>query len=135
MRAAVRPLLFFALLCAFTAVAHSQPESTTDLTAIGGTNYLGWSKGSPSATVGGVDVIAIDKAILGYTCTKIVIRVIDDATGATLDTITINNPGSPATASFTGLGNNRRVRIQVDATFQNGNLFEALQITGTVTTQ
>lgn len=140
MRAAVRPLLFISVLYSFTAVTHSRLQADHDSgsdadSTIGGGNYLGWSKNSPTPTVGGVDVSAVTRLGPGFTCTSIVVRVIDSTTLATLDTITINNPGSPATASFTGLGSNRAVQVRVDATFQDGNQFETLQITAPITTR
>src|SRR5262245_9023990 len=120
MRASVRPLLFFLLLCALAATAHSQSDSNYD-SVVGGSCYLAWAKGSPKATPGGVDAEVVLRPAAGYSCTSLVIRVVDDATGATLDTMNMSGPASPATTSFHGLGRNRLVQVRADATFQNGN--------------
>jgi hypothetical protein len=134
MRAAVRPLVFFVALCGFTTAAHSQSGigggSTFDL------NYLGWAKDSPKAAVGGVDVTVNYQPTMGYTCTKVVIRVIDDATGKTIDTFTAEPPNAKVvTTSFPGLGSNRTVQVTAEAIFQSGEVFDTQQLEAVVTTQ
>jgi hypothetical protein len=129
MRAAVRPLLVFASLFALTSASQSDPAPG------GGVNSLAFNKSSPTPTKGGVDVSAMQKPTVGYTCTKITIRIIDNATGDTLDTYVENNPGAVVTKSFTGLGANREVQVIVDAIFSSGNLFDPKRIEAVATTQ
>jgi hypothetical protein len=98
-------------------------------------NYLAFSKNSPAPQTGGVDVSVDQKPTTGYTCTKMVIRVIDNATGMTLGTFSVANPGPTVTNSFTGLGNNRQIQVTADATFQSGATFDPKRIMATTTTK
>jgi hypothetical protein len=134
MRAAVRPLAFFVALCGFTATAQSQSEDR--IVSVSDLNYLGWGKGSPTPTTGGVDVVVNYQPTMGYTCTKVVIRVIDNATGKTLDTFTSEPPTARiVTNSFTGLGSNKMIQVTAEAVFQNGEVYDTQQIEAVVTTQ
>jgi hypothetical protein len=96
---------------------------------------LDFAKGSPSATTGGVDVTVTDKATTGYTCTEITIRIVRVSDNQTLDSATFSNPGASVSKSFTGLGNNVNVRIDVSATFKSGTLFDFKDLEATVTTR
>jgi hypothetical protein len=127
MRAAARALALFGVLCGFA--------TTTGASVAPAVNSLGFATGSPAPTVGGVDVTVNQKPAPGYTCTKITIRVIDDATGQTLATQVFNNPGASVSKSFTNLANNLAVQVTVDATFQNGGTFDTKAIDAVVTTK
>lgn len=131
MRLAVRPLLVFVSL--FGATAAARPEVGVPVPV--GLNSVAFKGGSPSPTVGGVDVAVEPKPAAGYACTKIVIRVIDNATGATLDTHSVNNPPATVTKSFAALGSNKQVQVTVDATFTSGDLVDTKQIDAVVTTK
>jgi hypothetical protein len=128
MRAAVRPVFLVALLIT-VAAAQSQPSPT------GGYNLLNFGKGSPTPTPGGVDVVVTTKPTAGYTCTEIVIRVIRVSDGQTLDSHTVARPGATVSKPFTGLGSHVPVRVAVEATFQNGNVFDFKDIEDFVTTR
>ena len=129
MRIRVQSLLVFVFLCGFGQFAQSDPLPG------GGGNYLGFSKGSPTAQTGGVDVSVDQKPTTGYTCTKITIRVIDNTTGMTLGTYTENNPGGSVSKSFTGLGSNREIQVPAAATFQSGATFDPKHIMTSLTTK
>ncbi len=129
MRAAVRPFLLLGVLFAFVTTAQPDPVPG------GGYNLLDFAKGSPSATKGGVDVTVTDKATAGYKCTEITIRIVRASDGQTLDTATFSNPGGSVSKSFTGLGNNVNIRIDVSATFQGGTQFDFKDLEATVATQ
>jgi len=128
MRAAVRPLLLLVVLCGLAAAALSQPNPGAEA------NYLGWGPNSPAAFPDGVSATAIQKAAPGYTCPGMVIRVIDDTTGKTIDTFSVENPKETVNAMFTGLGSNRKVQVTADATFQSGGTFDPKHIEAVVTT-
>lgn len=129
MRAAVRPLLLLALICAFTAMAQSEGD------AFLGVNQLTFQSNSPTSTKGGVDVAVTQKAAPNFICTRITIRVIDDATGMTIDTYTVENPGESVSKSFIGAGNKKKVQVTVDANFQQGQTVDPKHIEAVVTTQ
>jgi hypothetical protein len=129
MRAIVRPLSLLALICAFVAMAQSEGEVYL------GVNQLTFQTGSPSATTGGVDVAVTQKAAANFTCTRITIRVIDKATGMTIDTYIVNNPGESVSKSFTGIGGNKQVEVTVDAMFQSGAVFDPRHLGAVVTTR
>ena len=71
MRAAARSLVLLVVIACTPAAAVAQ----------GGVNLLAFQAGSPTAKAGGVDVAVTQKPTGGYTCTKLVIRLIDDAAG------------------------------------------------------
>jgi hypothetical protein len=130
-------LLCFLLFCGFTPTARTagDPLPSTDHPSAPDLNYLGWGKDSPTPIRGGVNVVVEHKASAGFTCTQIVIRVIDEATGETLDTLTVKSPGKTVTAAFNGLGNNRKVQVTVEATFRSGGTFESALIEAVLATQ
>jgi hypothetical protein len=99
-----------------------------------GVNQLYFAAGSPSATTGGVDVGLTIKPTTGYTCTVVTIYIVDQNSNI-LASATIKNPGSTVTQSFTGLGNNVNVDIQVNSTFQSGAVFDNPYLEGNVTTK
>jgi len=129
MRAVVRPLLLLALIGVFTAWAQSEGEIFL------GVNQLTFQSGSPSATTGGVDVAVTQKAAANFTCTRITIRVIDKATGMTIDTYIVNDPGESVSKSFTGIGGNKQVEVTVDAMFQSGSVYDPKHLDAVVTTR
>jgi len=129
MRTFHRPVLICICLGGVVQLAQS------DAVPGGGVNYLGYSKNSPTPQSGGVDVSVDQKPTTGYTCTKMTIRVIDNMTGMTLDTYSVDNPGPTVAKSFTGLGGNRQIQVTVDATFQNGATFDPKRIMATTTTK
>jgi hypothetical protein len=131
MRLAVRPLLVFVLLFSATAAARSEVGVPVPV----GLNSVAFKAGSPSPTVGGVDVAVDQKAGPGYACSRVVIRVIDNATGATLETHRVNNPPATVTKSFAALGSNKEVQVTVDATFISGDLVDQKQVDAVVTTR
>jgi hypothetical protein len=94
-----------------------------------------WNVGSPVGTTGGVDASVVIAPGLGWTCTEITIRVIDDSTNMTLGTHTVENPGTLVSNSFTGLGSNVLIRVTVNATFQNGGNLDFKDLESFVTTQ
>src|SRR5436309_1843057 len=112
---ALRPFLLLGLLVAFVAIAQSQPAPG------GGYNSVDFAKGSPTPTPGGVDVTVTQRPTSGYTCTEITIRVVRVSDAKTLDSCTFQNPAPIVSKSFTGLGNGVEVRVDVQATFQNGS--------------
>jgi hypothetical protein len=61
--------------------------------------------------------------------------VIDNVTGKTLDTFTVENPRGDVRNAFTGLGSNKAIQVTVDATFQSQTMSEAKFIETVVTTQ
>lgn len=132
MRAAVRPFLVLMLLCGFTAISRSEIGQPVPG---GGVNLLAFLKGSPTPTDGGVDVAVMQRPTAGYTCTKMTVRVIDNASGQTLGTYVVDNPGGVVTKSFTALGNNKQIQVTANATFQNGTMFDTKSIEAVVTTQ
>lgn len=140
MRAAVRLLFFAVLMGSLTVTANAQIIEPTDPGQLlqpvpgGGVNDLVFSKGSPSATTGGVNVSAMPTPTVGYVCTKVTVRVIDNATGMTLETYIVNNPVRVVTRSFTGLGSNKQIQVTVDAIFQSGETFDSKHIEAVVTT-
>jgi len=129
MRVPVRPLCFVALLGGFAATAQSQPEPQ------GGVNQFYWAANSPGATLGGVDASAIDKPATGYTCTEVVLRVVDDRTGKTLDSYTDSQAGGAVSKSFTGLESGLKVQVTANATFQGGTIFDLKFVEADVTTK
>ena len=129
MRTAVRPLLFFVLLCGFTAAAQSGPVPG------GGINVIAFAAGTPTPTVGGVDVTVTQKATTGYTCTEIIVRVIDDKTGKTLATEQVTNPANSISKSFAGFGSGTQIQVTADGTFQKGTTFDFPFIQQVVTTK
>jgi hypothetical protein len=140
MRAAVRLSFFVVLASSLTVTANARILEPIDLNPLlqteldGGVNNLVFSKGSPAPTTGGVNVSAQAQPTTGYVCTKITVRVIDNATGMTLDTYIVNNPVRIVTKSFTGLGSNKEIQVTVDAVFQNVDIFDAKHIEAVVTT-
>ena len=126
---AVRTFLLLGLLVAVAALAQSQPAPG------GGINLLNFRLGSPSPTKGGVDVTVTARPTAGYTCTEITVRVVRVSDGKTLDSCTFQNPGGMVSKSFTGLGSNVGVRVDVQATFQNGSWFDFRDRDTTVTTR
>lgn len=129
MRVVVRSSLLIALLAVVVAAAQSQPAPG------GGYNLLNFGKGTPAPTAGGVDVIVTNKPTPGYKCTEITIRVVRASDGQTLDKFTASNPGMTVNKSFNGLANNLKVRVAVEATFQNGNWFDFKDIEAFITTK
>lgn len=140
MRAAVRLSFFVVLMSSITATANAQIIEPADPGQLlqpvpgGGVNDLAFARGSPSATTGGVNVSATPTPTTGYVCTKVTIRVIDNATGMTLDTYIVNNAVRVVTKSFTGLGSNKQIQVTVDAIFQSGETFDTKHIEAVVTT-
>jgi hypothetical protein len=140
MRAAVRLSFLVVLAGSLTATANTRIIEPTDPSPLlqtvpgGGVNELVFATGSPAPTTGGVNVSAQPKPTTGYICTKVTIRVIDNATGMTLATYSVNNPVRIVTKSFTGLGSNKEVQVTVDAIFQNGDTFDTKHIEAVVTT-
>jgi hypothetical protein len=140
MRAAVRLSFFIVLAGSLTTTANARIIEPTDLSPLlqpvpgGGVNELVFATGSPAPTTGGVNVSALPKPTTGFICTKVTIRVIDNATGMTLATYSVNNPVRIVTKSFTGLGSNKEVQVTVDAIFQNGGTFDTKHIEAVVTT-
>jgi hypothetical protein len=61
--------------------------------------------------------------------------VIDNTTGATIESHIVNNPGETVSKSFTGVGNNRQVQVTVDANFQFIQTVDARQIEAVLTTR
>jgi hypothetical protein len=131
MRAAARSFLLLVLIAFAAAEADAQPGPG------GGVNQLSFQAGSPSPTVGGVDVAVTQKATTGQKCIKMVIRVIDNASGMLLDSHAINDPPESVMKSFAGLGNNRQVQVSVTATFKvkGDDAVEAKSISAVVTTR
>jgi len=129
MRAAARSFLLAILILGIAPAAKAQPVPG------GGVNILAFQSGSPTATAGGVDVAVTQKATAGYTCTLVVIRLIDNVTGETLDTHTVVNPPGIVIKSFTGLGANRQVQVAVSANFAMDDAVEAKRISAVVTTK
>jgi len=140
MRAAVRLSFFVVLVSCLTATASSHITARTDLSRLlktelaDGVNDVVFAAGSPAPIVDGVKVSVMPKATSGYVCTKVTIRVIDNATGMTLDTYVVNNPLRIVTKSFLGLGSNKEVQLTVDAIFQYDDSFDAKHIEAVVTT-
>ena len=130
MRAALRSLALLVVAACTPAAAEAQGGLPRN-----GINLLAFQAGSPSPRLGGVDVAVTQKAAGGFTCTKLVIRVIDNATGATLAVHSIDNPPENVTKSFTDLGSNRLVQIAVSATFNGPDAVDVKRITAEVTTQ
>jgi hypothetical protein len=134
MRAAERSLALIVFFACTAAPAQAQalpgPKPGSD-----GVNSLAFKAGSPSARIGGVDVAVTQKAAPGYTCTRLVIRVIDNATGTALATHSVDNPGENVTKSFTDLGSNREVQVVVTATFAKGEEIDTKRIDAVVTTR
>jgi hypothetical protein len=134
MRTLLRPFVFIALLTVFTSNAQAQQGGSG-----GGNppppagNTITFVPGSPSATVGGVDVSIAINAAAGFTCTSVTISCVDH-NNKTLATVTINNPGATASQSFMGLGSGVAVTIQVNSVFQSGNQFDYPYLEDTVTT-
>ncbi len=131
MRALARPFLLFACLCTFTAISQSQPAPP----GRGGINLIQWGTGSPAPTTGGVDVTVTIQPTTGWTCTELLIRVINADTAMTLAEHTTENPGASVSKSFTGLGSNVKLRVTADATFQNGPSFDFKDLEAFVTTK
>jgi len=129
MRAAVRPLLVFVLLLSSASVSQS------DNAPGGGVNSVAFNRSSPAPTSGGVDVAVTQQPTVGYTCTRVTIRVLDNATGATLASYSVENPAAGVSKSFVGLGNNKEVQVTVDAVFRNGVMFDFKSIQSVVTTK
>lgn len=130
MRTAVlRPLVFIGLLLGVCSAAHSQPVPG------GGVNFAYFNPGSPTPTVGGVDVSVFLKPTLGWKCNSAEIVVIENASGKTLDSKEILNPGNPTNVSFTKLDSKLEVQVAVTATFQCGILLEVKFFDAVVTTK
>lgn len=129
MRAAARSLALLVVVACTPAAAEAQGLPRN------GINLLAFQAGSPSPRAGGVEVAVTQKATGGFTCTKLVIRVIDNATGATLAVHSIDNPAENVTKSFTDLGSNRQVQVAVSATFTGPDAVDVKRITAEVTTQ
>jgi hypothetical protein len=132
MRASVRPFLVLTVMCGFTAISRSEIGQPVPG---GGVNILEFQKGLPTPTNGGVDVSVTQRPTAGYTCTKMTIRVIDNASGQTIGTYVVDNPGGVVTKSFTGLGNSKEIQVTANATFQNGTMFDTKSIEAVVTTK
>jgi hypothetical protein len=128
MRAAASSFALAIVLC-FGQPAHAQPAPG------GGLNTLAFESGSPTAAPGGVNVAVNQKAAPGFTCTQVVIRVVDNTTGETLASHIVTNPGGSVVKSFTGLGANRVVEVQVSASFATDDAIEAKRISAVVTTR
>ena len=138
MRAAVRAGMLIALFCSTTLTAPARaadPQPAPQPVPGGGVNDLSFAAGSPAPLVGGVNVTVNQSPTVGFTCTKITIRAIDNATGVTLDTYIAMNPGGTVAKAFTGLGNSKGIMITVDAIFQNGAVFDPKHIEAVVTTK
>ena len=129
MRAAARSLALLVVIACTPAAAEAQGLPR------GGINLLTFQTGSPAAKAGGVDVAVTQKPTGGYTCTKLVIRVIDDATGTTLAVHSVDNPGENVSKSFTDLGSSRKVQVAVSATFTGPDTVDVKRISAVVTTQ
>jgi hypothetical protein len=134
MRAAARSLALIVFFVCTAAQARAQaipiPKPGSD-----GVNSLAFQAGSPTARIGGVDVAVTQKAAPGYTCTRIVMRVIDNATGLSLATYSVDNPGANVVKSFADLGSNREVQVVVTATFTKGEEIDTKRIEAVVTTR
>ena len=130
MRAA-RPLLFLSVLAGFAASVQSQPVPP----GRGGINLITWNTGSPAGTPGGVNASVLIIPTVGWTCTEITIRIIDDSTNMTLGTYTVENPGMTVSNSFTGLGSKVQIRVTANATFQNGGNLDFKDLEAFVATQ
>jgi hypothetical protein len=128
MRRLARPVMVFALLCAFT---YSQSRA-----AAPPINTLVWTKGFPKALVGGVDVSVDLGPAAGWSCTNVTMLVVDDATGKAVDDYDQDDPpGLVVAHTFTGIKRSLKVRVSVDATFSDGNNFDVKQIQTYVTTK
>jgi hypothetical protein len=125
MHAVARSLALLVVIACTPAVAEAQAVP------LGGVNSLAFQTGSPTAKAGGVDVAVTQKPTAGYTCTKLVIRVIDDATGMTLAVHSVDNPGENVSKSFTGLGSNK-VQVAVSATFTAADTVDVKRISAVV---
>ena len=138
MRAAVCPWIVIVLFSSSTLTANAQTTSSEPATQPvpgGGVNDLSFAANSPAPAVGGVNVSVNLSPTTGFTCTRITIRAIDNATGVTLETFTMANPGGTVNKAFTGLGNNKGIMITVDALFVNGTIFDPKHIEAVVTTK
>jgi len=124
MRAAARSLVLLVVIACTPAAAVAQ----------GGVNLLAFQAGSPTAKAGGVDVAVTQKPTGGYTCTKLVIRLIDDATGMTLAVHSVDNPGENVSKSFTGLAASLKVQVAVSATFTAAGSVDVKRISAVVMT-
>jgi hypothetical protein len=129
MRAAARSLALLVVIACTPTAAEAQGLPRT------GINLLAFQTGSPAPTAGGVDVAVTQKAAGGYTCTKLVIRVIDDATGTTLAVHSVDNPPENVNKSFADLGSSRKVQVAVSATFTGLDTVDVKRISAVVTTQ
>lgn len=129
MRAVLRPLALVMLVACTAGEANAQPGPG------GSVNILAFQSGSPSARSGGVDVAVTQKPGPGYKCIKLTIRIIDNATGTTLATHSIDNPPESVSKSFTDLGANKTVQVAVATTFAIGDAVEAKRLLATVTTK
>jgi hypothetical protein len=138
MRAAARPWIVIVLFASSTLAANAQTtisEPATQPVPGGGVNDLSFAASSPAPVVGGVNVSVNLSPTVGFTCTRITIRAIDNATGATLDTFTMANPGGTVNKAFSGLGNNKGIMITVDALFVSGATFDPKHVEAVVTTK
>ncbi len=124
-----RPLLFFACLCAFTAISKSQPAPG------GGLNAFLFAKGSPSPTVGGVDVTVTQQPTNGWKCTDITLRVIDVMNAKTLAEYSVANPKASETKAFAGFASDLKVRVYGIATFDNMGILDFRELEAFVTTK
>lgn len=129
MRAAARSLALLVVVVCTPAAAEAQGLPR------GGINLLEFQAGSPAPKAGGVDVAVTQKATGGYTCSKLVIRVIDDATGTTLAVHSVDSPAENVSKSFTDLGANLKVQVAVSATFTGLDAVDVKRISAVVTTQ
>jgi hypothetical protein len=98
-----------------------------------GINLITFAAGSPTPTVGGVNVTVNIQPTTGYTCNAVTISVLDSNNNQ-LGTTTIIKPGATASASFTGLGSGTAIEVLVDATFQFGNMYDFKDISANTTT-
>jgi hypothetical protein len=131
MRVLVRPFLLFALLCGFTYT-----QSHADDAAAPPINTLVWTNGFPKALVGGVDVSVDLGPAPGWTCTNVSILVVDATTNTTLGDYDLDNPSGLVVAhTFPGIGNKVKVRVTVDAMFENAGMSDPKQIQTYLTTK
>ena len=130
MRVLVRPLLLFALLCAFTLTQSRADDSAAPI------NTLVWTNGFPKPLVGGVDVSVDLGPAAGWTCTNVTMLVVDATTNKTLDDYdSVNPPGLVVAHTFPTIGNKVKVRVTVDAVFENAGMSDPKQIQTYITTK
>lgn len=141
MRAVVRPFVLFALMAVTTATVQSQVGPPGNPTGGGGSpvgapgiNQLYFNQGSPSTGVGSVTVSMTVQPNVGWTCNSVTIAIVDQ-NAQTLASVTLNNPGPTINQTFSGLGSNVNVDVEVDSVFQSGAQFDFPFTEANVTTQ